>query len=168
MTTTTPEKILAPEQIPEQIPPVAPRPGARRDGPAGYVRPYRVEVRSSSDIVSARQRGRVLALELGFSGPDVTLIAAAISEVGRNIMEHAERGEIVFTEVFHGGRAGLTMVARDEGPGMRDAERMSDYGRGGRDGTGVGLPGVRLLMDEFEIESTIGRGTTVTMTKWLR
>lgn len=166
ITTTTPppEKAFSAEQV---APTIA-RPTARRDGPAGYVRPYRVEVCSSSDIITARQRGRVLALELGFAGPDVTLIAAAISEVARNIVEHAERGEIVFTEVIHGGRSGLTMVARDEGPGMLDAERMSDYGRGGRDGTGVGLPGVRLLMDEFEIESTIGRGTTVTMTKWLR
>ena len=166
ITTTTPlpEKAFSTEQVA----PAPARAAARRDGPASYVRPYRVEVRSSSDIITARQRGRVLALELGFSGPDVTLIAAAISEVARNIVEHAERGEIVFTEMRHGGRSGLTIVARDEGPGMLDAERMSDYGRGGRDGTSVGLPGVRLLMDEFEIESTIGRGTTVTMTKWLR
>lgn len=165
MITTTnppPEKAFSTEPV---APPVAP---PRRDGPAGHVRPYRVEVRSSSDIITARQRGRVLALELGFAGPDVTLIAAAISEVARNIVEHAERGEITFTEMRHGGRSGLTIVARDEGPGMLEADRAADYGRGARDGAGVGLPGVRLLMDEFEIDSTIGRGTTVKMTKWLR
>lgn len=163
-TTLTPEKAISAERTG----PAQPRTASRRDGPAPHVRPYRVEVRSGSDIIAARQRGRILALEMGFEGPDVTLIAAAISEVARNIVEHAQRGEIVFTETGHGGRSGLTMVAADEGPGMLDAERVADYGRGARDGAGVGLPGVRLLMDEFEIESTIGRGTTVTMTKWLR
>ncbi|MBA4136093.1 MAG: ATP-binding protein [Opitutus sp.] len=125
-------------------------------------------MRSTGDIVTARQRGRMLALELGFTGGDVTVIAAAISEVARNIVEHAVAGEIIFAETQAPGRTGLVVIAHDEGPGMLDAERIAEYGRGSREGLAVGLPGVRLLMDDFEIESTIGCGTTVTMTKWLR
>jgi serine/threonine-protein kinase RsbT len=131
-------------------------------------RSSRVEIRSTSDIVTARQRGRMLALELGFTGADVTVIAAAISEVARNIVEHAEAGEMIFAETPQPGRTGLVIIAHDEGPGILDAERVVEFGRGARDGLAVGLPGVRLLMDDFEIESTIGSGTTVTMTKWLR
>lgn len=136
--------------------------------PGQRPRNSRVEIRSTGDIVTARQRGRMLALELGFTGGDVTVIAAAISEVARNIVEHAVAGEIIFAETPEPGRTGLVIIARDEGPGILDAERVAEYGRRSRDGLAVGLPGVRLLMDDFEIDSTIGCGTTVTMTKWLR
>ncbi len=129
------------------------------------------EIHSAVDIVTARQRGRTLALELGFNGADVTLIAAAISEVARNIVDHAEKGEIVMAPVqstANGGRRGIQIVARDEGPGIRNVAQAMEYGYSTRKGLGVGLPGAKWLMDEFDIASEIGRGTTITMKKWRR
>lgn len=129
------------------------------------------QINSAVDIVTARQRGRTLALELGFNGADVTLIAAAISEVARNIVDHAKRGEIVMSSVINssnGGKAGIQIIARDEGPGIRDVAQAMQYGYSTRKGLGVGLPGAKWLMDEFDIASEVGRGTTITMKKWKR
>ena len=129
------------------------------------------EIHSAADIVTARQRGRALALELGFNGADVTLIAAAISEVARNIVDHAKKGEIVMCSVNHsanGGRKGIQIIARDQGPGIRDVAQAMQYGYSTRKGLGVGLPGAKWLMDEFDIASELGRGTTITMKKWRR
>lgn len=168
ITTTSSSQENAFEAGAPSIVQVAPARRAFDSTPGQRPRNSRVEIRSTGDIITARQRGRMLALELGFTGGDVTVIAAAISEVARNIVEHAVAGEIVFAETRDSGRTGLVMIAHDEGPGMHDAERVAEYGRGSREGFAVGLPGVRLLMDDFEIESTIGCGTTVTMTKWLR
>src|SRR5262245_7531694 len=127
----------------------------------------RVSISSSADIVTARQKGRTLAMELGFDGSDLTLVATAISEVARNIVDHAKRGEIILAPVNNGGRLGISVVARDEGPGIRDVARAMQYGYSTRKGLGVGLPGAKWLMDEFEIDTQVGRGTTVTMKKWL-
>lgn len=129
------------------------------------------EIHSAVDIVTARQRGRALALELGFNGADVTLIAAAISEVARNIVDHAKKGEIHMSALnssANGGRIGVQIIARDEGPGIRDVAQAMQYGYSTRKGLGVGLPGAKWLMDEFDIISEIGRGTMITMKKWRR
>jgi serine/threonine-protein kinase RsbT len=120
------------------------------------------------DIVTARQRGRTLAMELGFEGSDLTLIATAISEVARNIVDHAKRGEIIVLPVHHGSKHGLAIIARDDGPGIPDVHQAMQYGYSTRKGLGVGLPGAKLLMDDFDIASKVGKGTTVTMKKWLR
>lgn len=125
------------------------------------------EIQSAVDIVTARQRGRALALELGFSGGDVTLIAAAISEVARNIVDHAKRGQIIMNRIDEHGDPGIQIIATDEGPGITDVAQAMQYGYSTRKGLGVGLPGAKWLMDEFDIVSRIGRGTTVTMKKWL-
>jgi len=127
----------------------------------------RVAISSSTDIVTARQQGRTLATELGFEGAEVTLIAAAISEVSRNIVEYAQCGEIVLRALNHGQRQGLCVVARDHGPGIADVAQAMQYGYSTRKGLGVGLPGAKLLMDEFDIVSKVGEGTTVTMKKWV-
>lgn len=127
----------------------------------------RLEIRSSADIVGARQQGRALALGIGFNGADVTLIAAAISEVARNIVDHAKSGELILNEVVNGSRRGISIVAQDEGPGIQDLARAMEYGYSTRKGLGVGLPGTKWLMDDFEISSTVGKGTTVSMKKWL-
>lgn len=125
-------------------------------------------IQSAVDIVTARQRGRAQAISLGFSGADVTLVAAAISEVARNIVDHAKEGEIIMQPVEDGdGRRGLQIVARDQGPGIADVAQAMQYGYSTRRGLGVGLPGAKWLMDEFDINSSLGRGTTVTMRKWL-
>jgi len=128
----------------------------------------RVAINSAADIVTARQKGRTMATEMGFDGSDLTLIATAISEIARNIVTHAKSGEISFAAMNHGGKHGLSIVARDAGPGIRDVNRAMEYGYSTAKGLGVGLPGAKLLMDEFEIESKVGNGTKVTMKKWLR
>ena len=127
-----------------------------------------VEIRSAVDIVTARQRGRTLALEIGFTGADVTLVAAAISEVARNIVDHAKSGEILIQSVQDGNQRGILIVAQDQGPGIRDIVQAMHYGYSTGKGLGVGLPGAKWLMDEFWIDSEVGKGTTVTMRKWLR
>jgi len=125
----------------------------------------RIVVRSSPDIVQARQFARQLAMEMGFTGSDVTRIASAISEIARNILDYAREGEIQFQAVNRG--QGLLITARDCGPGIADVSLAMQYGYSSRNGLGVGLPGARWLMDDFNIESSPGKGTVVTMTKWL-
>lgn len=128
----------------------------------------RVAINADTDIVVARQQGRTLAERAGFAGSDLTVIATAISEVARNILEHAKKGEIVLRFVHQSGKNGIVVVALDEGPGIPDiALAMQDSYSTGR-GLGLGLPGTRRLMDEFEIVSKVGKGTTVTMKKWKR
>ncbi len=126
-----------------------------------------VAINSAADIVTARQKGRTLAMELGFDGSDLTLIATAISEVARNIVNHAKAGEIILGMANHGGRHGILIVAHDEGPGIKDIAKAMQYGYSTNKGLGVGLPGAKWLMDEFDIESKVGKGTIVTMKKWL-
>ncbi len=128
----------------------------------------RVPIASDTDIVTARQRGRALATQLGFTSGDATIVATAISELARNIVLYAKRGEVVVTPMEARESNGLVITARDEGEGIPDVRQaMQDgYSTSGR--LGVGLPGVKRLMDEFEIVSEIGKGTTVTVKKWRR
>lgn len=128
----------------------------------------RVAISSAADIVTARQKGRALAMEIGFDGSDLTLIATAISEVARNIVDHAKHGEIVVEPIQHGSKHGMLIVARDEGPGIPDVALAMQYGYSTRKGLGVGLPGAKWLMDEFDVDSKVGKGTTITMKKWLQ
>ena len=126
----------------------------------------RVAITADVDIVAARAEGRALATRLGFSRTDATLIATAISEVGRNILVHAGDGEITLAQETASDRTGLVVVARDRGPGIPDVGRAMTDGYGTQNGLGMGLPGARRLMDDFAIETEVGRGTTVTMRKW--
>jgi serine/threonine-protein kinase RsbT len=126
----------------------------------------RVKVASDADIVPARARGRALACELGFSPTDATLVATAISEIARNIVVHAGRGEIELKPAYEPDRRGVVIVARDEGPGIRDVDAALREGFGTKGGLGLGLPGARLIMDEFDIQTAPQTGTTVTMQMW--
>jgi len=126
-----------------------------------------VRIGSATDIVTARQKGRSLAAELGFDSAQATAVAAAISEVSRNIVEYAKCGEIILRVENTGGRRGLCIVARDHGPGIADVAQAMQYGYSSRKGLGVGLPGAKWLMDEFIIESSVGIGAIITMKKWL-
>ena len=128
---------------------------------------FHVPIRSDADIVVARQKGRALAIQMGFNGSSPTVIAAAISEVSRNIVMHAKRGEIILASIHQKDRQGLEVIARDEGPGIKDVEKAMQYGFSSAKGMGVGLPGAKWLMDEFEIHSTVGKGTVILMRKWL-
>ncbi len=126
----------------------------------------RVALRTGADLVKARAEGRAMAEQLGFPRPDPTLIATAISEVARNIVIHVGCGEIILRPLDEPDRYGLAVIARDEGPGIRDVEAAVRDDYSGMGGLGLGLPGARRLMDEFDIESSADSGTTVTMKKW--
>jgi serine/threonine-protein kinase RsbT len=126
-----------------------------------------VPIARSADIVRARQEGRSLAARVGFNGSDLTVIATAISELARNILEHAQSGEIVFGPSHDGVRLGILILARDSGPGILDVPRALRAGYSSGKGLGMGLPGVRRLMDEFEVSSRDGMGTSVQIRKWL-
>ena len=127
-----------------------------------------VPIRADVDVVVARQKIRGLVSDLGFSGSELTLIATAISEVARNIVSYAGSGEIVIRIVQRGQRRGITVVARDKGPGIADIERAMEDGFSTSRGLGLGLPGSKRLLDEFELVSEVGKVTEVTMTKWER
>jgi serine/threonine-protein kinase RsbT len=128
----------------------------------------RIGILSDADIVLARQKARGLARELGFSASDLVAIATALSELARNIVEYAQRGEILLSRVEQGNRCGFAIVARDRGPGIADIGRAMQDGYSTGGGLGLGLPGTRRLMDDFEITSAVGQGTTVRATKWVR
>jgi serine/threonine-protein kinase RsbT len=128
----------------------------------------RIPITSDADIVTARQAVRELGKQLRFSTGDLTLVATAVSEVARNIVSYAKRGEIVISLVENGGRRGVLVVARDKGPGIPDVGLALTDGYSTGRSLGLGLPGARRLMDEFAIESEVGKGTTVSMTKWER
>jgi serine/threonine-protein kinase RsbT len=126
----------------------------------------RLTIASDEDMLPARAEGRALALELGFSRTDATLIATAISEITRNILVHVGKGEIRMKPVQEQHRYGLIVIATDAGPGIANLQEALEHGWASRGGLGLGLPGARRLMDDFDVESERGRGTTVTMTKW--
>jgi serine/threonine-protein kinase RsbT len=125
-----------------------------------------VAINSDQDIVLARQRGRAMAIELGFSSGDGTLIATAISELARNIVSYARKGQIKLKGIQGSSRVGILVIASDEGPGISDIRQALRDGFSTSGSLGLGLPGVRRLMDEFEISSQSGRGTTVKVKKW--
>lgn len=125
-----------------------------------------VPITSDGDIINARQKGRALAAELGFSPTDVVRIATAISELARNVLSYARRGEIRLEALNSRSRHGIVIVASDHGPGIADVEQAMQDAYSTSGGLGLGLPGVRRLMDEFTIESAVGLGTTVSATKW--
>ncbi|MDQ0299930.1 serine/threonine-protein kinase RsbT [Salibacterium salarium] len=131
-----------------------------------------VEVHSEWGIVSARQAGRNLAKELGFGGVDQARFTTAISELARNIYLYAEQGEIIIETVENsritGVQRGLKITARDRGPGIKSIREVMEDGYTTSGGLGAGLPGVKRLMDEFDIDSVTGEGTEITAIKWLR
>ena len=129
----------------------------------------RIAIESDADVVTARQRARELAGELELSSTDQTLLATAISEVARNITHYATRGEVLLRVVRDGdGRSGIQVVASDDGPGIADIERALQDGFTTGGGLGLGLPGARRLVDDFDIQSTPTEGTTVTLVMWAR
>ena len=121
-----------------------------------------------ADIVSARQKGRELASQCGFPSTDLAAIATAISELARNIVRYAVHGEIILRLLDENGKRGVEVVAVDDGPGIADLTLAMQDGYSSSGGLGLGLPGTRRLMDEFEIVSDFGKGTTVTVRRWKR
>jgi serine/threonine-protein kinase RsbT len=128
----------------------------------------RVAIDSDRAIVEARQTGRRIALRLGFSSGEATLVATAISELARNILQYAGKGEITLRPMDDAGAHGLSVAAVDDGPGIGDIARALEDGYSTSGRLGLGLPGVRRLMDEFDVESGLGSGTRVRVVKWKR
>ena len=126
-----------------------------------------VRIQNSADIVAARQQGRALASQAGFSHSNLTIIATAISEVARNIVEYAKEGEVIIALISDTTKKGVEIVASDHGPGIADITTVMRDGYSTGKGLGIGLPGARRLMDEFAIASAIGTGTIITMKKWV-
>lgn len=126
----------------------------------------RLPIFNETDIVAARQQGRALGSTLGFSGSELTLIATAISEIARNIVIYAKEGRITFSIVATGAKRGLLVLAEDDGPGIADLSLAMQDGYSTNKSLGLGLPGAKRLMDEFEINSTPGQGTVIKMIKW--
>jgi serine/threonine-protein kinase RsbT len=128
----------------------------------------RVKVGSDGDVVLARQTGRKFAETLGFAGSDLTVISTAISELARNIIQYADHGEIVVGPAREKGKLGIQVVAKDSGPGIANIDLAMRDGYSTGVGMGLGLPGARRLMDEFDISSEVSKGTTVVIKKWIR
>lgn len=136
-----------------------------RDGVAAA---ERIEVTSDQDVVRVRQLVRSTAVAVKLSLVDQTKIVTAASELARNTLVYGGGGSVEVARVDNGRRAGLTIVFNDQGPGIPDLNlALTDgYTTGG--GLGLGLSGARRLVDEFDIDTEVGRGTTITVTKWCR
>ena len=128
----------------------------------------RLTIQRDGDIIAARQKGRDLAAQAGFKGSDLTIIATAISEIARHIIVFAQQGEVSLRVIEKAGKRGVLIVAEDQGPGIADIEQAMRDGFSTGKSLGLGLPGAKRLMDEFEIVSQLGKGTTITMRKWTR
>lgn len=127
-----------------------------------------VEIQTEWDIVAARQLGRNVAKELGFGTVDQARITTAISELARNIYLYAGQGKIEIQRLTENGIKGILIIATDDGPGIPDVRKVLEDGFSTSGGLGAGLPGVKRLMDDFKIETTLGEGTDIRATKWLR
>ena len=123
-------------------------------------------IKDSSDVVFVRQRVRVWAIELKLSLVDQTKIVTAASELGRNTLEHGGGGELEIAEVVNGIRKGIRLTFSDKGPGIADVKQALTDGFTTKQGMGLGLGGSKRLMNEFEINTTPGKGTTVTVIRW--
>ncbi|MEH7074341.1 anti-sigma regulatory factor [Neobacillus drentensis] len=127
-----------------------------------------VKIMTEWDIVAARQLGRNIAKELEFGTVDQARITTAISELARNIYLYAGQGEIRIERMNVYGKCGVKVTAADNGPGIQDIRKVMEDGYSTSGGLGAGLPGVRRLMDEFDITSSLQEGTTITAVKWIR
>jgi len=126
-----------------------------------------VPIGNEFDIIIARQKGKMIAKDMGFSTIDQALIETAISELTRNIYSYAKKGVIVLTVVEEYGKKGIEILAQDTGPGIEDVSLAMKDGYSTTNSLGLGLPGVRRLMDDFAIDSKVGKGTAVVAKKWL-
>ncbi len=131
------------------------------------VEPKIVLLREQPDIVTARKVAKDLAATLGFGLLEQVHLATAVSELVRNALDYGGGGELILRPLADGRRRGVELVCRDEGPGIADLDLALAGGYSTSRGLGRGLSGARGLLDEFEVETAPGRGTTVRGRKWL-
>jgi len=127
-----------------------------------------VKVATEADVYVAARQVKALARQMGFNEADQTRIETVISELARNIVLYAGEGVIEVQVVTKGKRQGFKIQALDHGPGIADIEQAMKDGYTTSGGLGSGLGGAKRMMDAFHIESAPGRGTKVTVFKWLR
>ncbi len=125
-----------------------------------------IPIHSDLDIVAARQAGREMSRELGFGIVDQTRIVTTISELARNVFNYAGEGTLTLNMIEASLRQGLEIICEDSGPGIADVERTLKGGHSTSGGLGRGLAGSKALMDEFALESEVGKGTRVVTRKW--
>ena len=125
-------------------------------------------ISSEQDVVRVRKTVRDLAVQIGFGMTDTTRIVTAASELTRNIVLYAGSGSVRLSLCQQDGKRGLELVFQDGGPGIVDIDQAMEAGFTSGKGLGLGLPGAQRLMDELNIESEAGHGTTVTVRKWLK
>lgn len=124
-----------------------------------------IPILSDQDIIIARTQARVLLNDLQFSGSRIAFIITSISELARNIVRYAETGTIYMHEISGPNGVGVEIIAEDSGPGIENIDNALRDGFSTSNSLGLGLPGVKRLMDSFEIEST-AKGTRVSAIKW--
>ena len=127
----------------------------------------RVSINNDLDIVAARAEGRGLAQEMGFSTIDEARIVTVISELARNVVLHAHCGQVLMEQIKVGEKVGMQIVCEDQGPGMSDLDQILQVDEANGRLSHMGLAGAKRLMDELEIESQVGLGTTVKVCRWL-
>jgi serine/threonine-protein kinase RsbT len=127
----------------------------------------KVNINFHSDVVLARGVARTIAQQIGFPLMTISLIVTAVSELAHNVTKYAQQGRMLFRETARDGKRGLLVHVSDQGPGIPDLDKAMQKGFSTSQGLGLGLPGCRRLMDEFEIHSQVGKGTVVRMVKWL-
>ncbi|MFD4752314.1 anti-sigma regulatory factor [Streptomyces sp. NPDC058426] len=125
-------------------------------------------IATNNDVVKARQLVRSLAQESGLSLVEQTKLVTAASELARNTLVHAGGGELLASRVSAAGHEGVRLVFRDDGPGIPEPDLALTDGWTSGDGMGLGLSGSRRLVDDFTLDTSVGEGTTVTVTKWAR
>ena len=123
-------------------------------------------LKNSNDVLLARQKVRQWATELRFSLVDQTKLVTAASELARNALEHGKGGVMTLESVANGAKSGLRLVFEDQGPGIPDIAQALKDGFTTGSGLGLGLGGSKRLVNEFNIESEIGKGTKVTVARW--
>ncbi len=123
-------------------------------------------IRSETDIIVALSKLRADTVGLGFNDHDVTRVITAASELAHNILKYAGTGNVSYSKLVDGAKLGVELVARDKGPGIADVDlALTDhYSSSGT--LGLGLPGVRRLVDDFKVDTEVGAGTTVTFKVW--
>lgn len=125
-----------------------------------------ISINSDEDVIFARQRARIHAQKIGLGLLDLTRLVTAVSELGRNIVIHANGGKVTISQINEGGRTGIKIVFDDKGPGISDINKALDEGFSTVGSMGIGLNGAKKLVDEFDIESRVGEGTRVAIVKW--
>ncbi len=129
-------------------------------------KPETVPIKSSSDVVLARQKVRQWAMDMKFTLVDQTKLVTAASELARNALEHGKGGHMVIEKVTSSVKDGLKLVFEDTGPGIPDIETALRDGFTSGGGMGLGLGGSKRLVNDFHIESELGKGTRVTVVRW--